>query len=64
MTKVLSIKDVAAQLKVSRSTVYAMMNRGVFPRPFKMGERKNAWTSRQVEDWIAKQEAASAADNA
>lgn len=48
---ILRIPDVLARIKVSRSTLYAMMERGQFPRPIKVGDRLNGWTERQVEKW-------------
>lgn len=52
MTRVLTLSEVLEITKVSRSTLYGMLDRDEFPRPMKLGERKNGWTDTQVEAWI------------
>jgi prophage regulatory protein len=59
-TEIFRLPEVLERCKLTRSTLYAMMERGEFPRPIKLGERVNAWTSRQLEAWIAEREAAAA----
>lgn len=53
MTKILTLREVLDITKVSRSTLYQMLDRDEFPRPMKLGERKNGWTDAQIEEWIA-----------
>ncbi len=36
-----------------RATIYAMMQRGEFPRPVKLTERAVAWPESTILDWIA-----------
>lgn len=57
---ILRLPEVLERIKVSRSTLYAMLERGQFPRPIKVGERLNGWTERQLEQWEAEREAAAA----
>jgi len=38
---------------LSRSTLYAAMSRGEFPRPIKISRRAVAWRQLDVERWIA-----------
>lgn len=64
MTKVLTLPEVLELTKISRSTLYGMLDRGEFPRPMKLGERKNGWTDAQVEQWIADRAAAAQIDDA
>lgn len=56
---ILTLPEVLQRTKVSRSTLYAMLDRGEFPRPFKLGERKNGWTAAQLDAWEAEREAES-----
>lgn len=42
-----------AMLGVSRATMYRILAEDpTFPRPFKIGLRKNAWLRASVEAWI------------
>lgn len=38
---------------LSRSTIYAMMDRGEFPRPVKLSSRIVAWPESAIADWLA-----------
>lgn len=37
---------------LSRSTIYALISRGEFPKPVPLGARSVGWLSSEVEDWI------------
>ena len=37
---------------LSRSTVYAMMKVGRFPKPMKLGERAVGWSEAEIADWL------------
>lgn len=52
MSQVLTLPEVLKETKLSRSALYVMLDRGEFPRPFKLGERKNAWLRPQVDGWL------------
>ena len=54
MTKLLSLPEVIATVKCSRSTVYVLMKREGFPAPLKVG-RNNCWIASEVDQWISKQ---------
>ena len=45
--------DVEAKIGLSRSTLYAMMDRGEFPRPIRVGLRAVAWPESAVLAWLA-----------
>ena len=36
-----------------RSTLYAWISEGRFPRPIRIGPRRVAWRTRDVDQWIA-----------
>ena len=38
---------------LSRSSIYAMMDAGDFPRPVRIGKRAVAWPQSAVEAWLA-----------
>ncbi|MEN8750980.1 AlpA family transcriptional regulator [Marivita sp.] len=37
---------------LSRSSIYAMMDAGDFPRPVRIGKRAVAWPQSAIEDWL------------
>jgi prophage regulatory protein len=43
---------VEAKTGLSRSTLYAAMAAGRFPKPVKLGENSVAWIADEVEAWI------------
>jgi prophage regulatory protein len=51
----LRLPELLARTGLKRSTVLALMQRGAFPLPIKLGSRLNAWASNEVEDWVAQQ---------
>lgn len=46
-------RDVEALTGLSRSTIYDLMARGLFPRPVKLTARAIAWPEGRVADWLA-----------
>ena len=51
-------KQIEAKIGLSCSTIYAMMARGDFPKPIKLGRRAVAWRSEDIEEWLLKRERA------
>lgn len=51
-TRMLKLPDVCARTCLARSTIYEMMSRGDFPRPFKTGLRAVAWREDDLEAWL------------
>lgn len=43
-------------VKLSRSSIYAAMSEGKFPRPIRIGKRAVAWKLSEVEEWISTRE--------
>lgn len=37
---------------LSRSSIYAMMGSGKFPRPVRLGEKAVGWPSEAIETWV------------
>ena len=50
--QLLSARQVAARLSVSRSHLYALMSKHDFPVPVKVGGR-TTWLETEVDAWIA-----------
>ena len=46
--------EVEAKTGLRRSQLYALLNRGSFPKPVRLGSRAVGWDSDEVEQWIAK----------
>lgn len=44
---------VEAATGLSRSSLYAMMGAGEFPRPIRVGKRAVAWSQSSIEAWLA-----------
>ena len=51
-TKLIKLKDVIDITGLSRSFVYALAQKGDFPKPVKLSERSSAWVKSEVDDWI------------
>lgn len=49
--QLLSAKQVALRLAISRAHLYRLMRDHAFPRPLKIGER-SAWSQDEVDGWI------------
>lgn len=50
--RLLRLRDVVAMTGLPRSSIYAEMSAGRFPRPMKVLARAVAWRSDEVEAWI------------
>ena len=50
---------VEAQTGLPKSSLYALIAKGDFPKPIKIGARAVGWLDADVNDWIEKQVAAS-----
>lgn len=48
----LNIQQVLDRVGASRSSVYAWMNLGLFPRSRQLGPRRKAWLESEIASWI------------
>ena len=48
----LSMREVLALLRVSRSTLTRWIREGAFPRPVKLGKRAVRWRRSDIEGWL------------
>lgn len=54
-TKILRLPLVLECTGLSRSTVYARVSLGTFPKPVSLGARAVGWIESEVEEWISHQ---------
>ena len=52
MNDLLTIDDVMDRTTLGRSTIYAMMKAGTFPKQLHLSERKSRWTNDDINAWI------------
>lgn len=50
--KIMRRPEVEAVTGNSRSSIYAMMSRGDFPKPVKIGARSVGWVTSDIEAWL------------
>ncbi len=53
ITFLLRLPQVRSHTGLSRSELYRRIAEGAFPAPVKIGARASAWSSFEVEHWIA-----------
>ena len=58
MPELLTVKEVCALLKLSRTRLYKRIEEGAIPRPFHVANRCPRWRREVLERWIAEREAA------
>ena len=50
--RVIKLKDVIDTTGLSKSSIYAYMSRGDFPKPIQLGPRAVAWVEEEVHGWL------------
>lgn len=50
--RVIKLKDVISTTGLSRSSIYAYMAKGEFPKPIQLGPRAVAWIEEEVQKWL------------
>ena len=51
--RLLRREEVETLVSLSRSSIYAAMARGDFPRPLRVGQRAVRWSEADIERWLA-----------
>lgn len=51
--KAISIKQVSEKVSLGQSTIYRMIAKGEFPKPFSLGGNRRAWLEADVDKWLA-----------
>lgn len=52
MKNVIRLPEVRSRTGLSRSTIYAMMASGMFPKPVKLGQRAVGWVENEIGEWL------------
>lgn len=50
--KIVSVRDVSAQLGLSKATIYRLINDGAFPRPISLSRGRVGWKLEVIQEWI------------
>ena len=50
--KIIKRPEVETTTGLSRSSIYAMMGTGAFPKPIKLSERSVGWLEHEVQGWL------------
>lgn len=58
ITRLLRREEVETLVGLSRSSIYAAMAKGNFPRPLRVGRRAVRWDAATLERWLATREVA------
>ena len=48
----IKLKEVQKLTGLSRSSIYAYIDKGLFPAQIKLGERSVAWLDSEIESWV------------
>ena len=51
--RLLKLKEVVAATGLSRSSIYALIAEGLFPRPLQVGRRAVRWIEQEVQEWLS-----------
>ena len=52
MDRLMTVKDVAAAVSLSKATIYNRLSDKTFPRPVKVGGKAVRWRQSDIEAWI------------
>ena len=50
--RILKLKEVRRLTRLSKATIYRLLNSGEFPRPIRLGVRAVGWRREEVEQWL------------
>lgn len=53
--RLLQFEEVEKRTGVKKSTAYAKMKKGLFPKPIKISARSVRWVERDIDCWIEEQ---------
>jgi prophage regulatory protein len=48
----MKLKEVIKTTGLSRSSIYAYMSKGEFPKPIQLGPRAVGWIEEEVREWL------------
>lgn len=50
--RAISIKEVIQKVSLGQSTIYAMIAKGKFPKPFELTPGRVAWVEEDIDAWL------------
>lgn len=53
LDRLLTIKQITAEIGISRSTIYRRIREGAFPKPVRIGPRATRWRESAIRVWVA-----------
>ncbi|MCL6555002.1 MAG: AlpA family transcriptional regulator [Burkholderiales bacterium] len=56
-TVILRLPELRKRIGLSRSSIYALVRQGKFPRPISLSARAVGWSLAEVEQWLAERAA-------
>lgn len=56
MTKLLNLAEVAARLRLSKSTLYRLLAENRFPKPRRLSRARVVWAESEIEAWLEAKE--------
>ena len=57
----LSLRDLIAKVRISRSQIYKLIGEGKLPAPIKVSEKSSRWILSEIDQWLEERKAASRA---
>jgi len=51
--RILRLPEVLARTGLSRSTIYELITKGLFPHPIGLGTRSVGWIEAEINEWLA-----------
>ena len=51
--EILTTDEVLEYVRISHATMYRLMSLDLFPKPIKLGLRKNGWYRSDIDSWLA-----------
>ena len=51
--RILKLKEVRQLTRLSKATIYRLLNAEAFPRPVRLSERAVGWIASEITEWIA-----------
>lgn len=49
----ITIAELTKKVSLGRSTIYALIAKGQFPKPFALAPNRNAWIESDIDKWLA-----------
>ncbi|MHB1956717.1 MAG: helix-turn-helix transcriptional regulator [Leptospirales bacterium] len=55
--RILKLPEVVDTTKLSRTTIYTLVQNGEFPRPLRLSARASGWLLSEVQGWLSRKAA-------